>query len=213
MAKKKRVKNVTVFGCVEGNREQAFIDFLREIYIPESNNIAFKPEHSSGGTPDRIITAAIRECHRDKSFAWLDEDFEPDESPLSQNVRETLAKSWNIKDAKKVEELISCPMAKLQSAFNPTNDRKPTLIISQPICSESVILKTLDQSLPYAIYDPAHRKTQIDGLKNKLNQLMGEAKTVAEQTAYYRQHLNKEKLEKRRKTIPELDLLISMITK
>lgn len=213
MGKKKRIKNQTVFGCVEGNREQAFIDFLREIYAPDENNIAFKPEHSSGGTPDKIVTTAIRECHRDKSFAWFDEDFEPTESPLSSEVRQHLMKCWNVKDDAQAKGLLTCPIGKLQATYNPANNKKPTLIVSQPVCSESLILRALGQPIPYEAYDPNQRKSQIDGLKNKLNQLMGGQKSTAEQTAYYRANLTKEALEERRKSIPELDLLISMLTK
>lgn len=213
MGKKKRIKNLTVFGCVEGNREQAFIDFLREIYTPDANNIAFKPEHSSGGTPDKIVTIAIRECHRDKSFAWFDEDFEPTESPLSKEVRQHLVKCWNVKDEEHANALLECPVGKLQATYNSTNNKKPTLIVSQPVCSESLILRALGQVIPYEQYDPNKRKSQIDGLKDRLNQLMGGSKGVPEQTAYYRSQLNKELLEKRRRSIPELDLLISMLTK
>lgn len=212
MAKKKRIKD-TVFGSVEGNREQAFIDFLCAIYLPDKNNINFQAKCTSGGTPDKIVTTALHECSRDKSFAWLDEDFEPDVSPLSQEVREKLAKHWNITDADEIARLIVCPICKLQSSFNSRNERKPTLIISQPVCSESLILRTLGHTLPYAAYDPNKRNAQIKGLKNKLDQLMGGSKTVPEQTAYYRSQLNKEQLEERRRTIPELDLLISMLTK
>jgi hypothetical protein len=212
MGKRKRIKH-TVFGSVEGNREQAFINFLCEIYVPDKNNINFQAKCTSGGTPDKIVTTALHECSRDKSFAWLDEDFEPDESPLSQDVRERLAKNWNITDADKIGELINCPIGKLQASFNAGNGRKPTLIVSQPVCSESLILQTLGHNLPYAAYDPTQRKAQIDGLKNKLNRLMGGSKSVQEQTEYYLQQLTKEELEKKRKTIPELDLLISMLTK
>jgi hypothetical protein len=212
MGKRKRIKH-TVFGSVEGNLEQTFINFLCEIYAPDEYNIKFQAKCTSGGTPDKIVTTALHECSRDKSFAWLDEDFEPDVSPLSQEVRERLAKCWNVTDADEIAKLIICPIGKLQSSFNSRNERKPTLIVSQPVCSESLILQTLGYALPYAAYDPTKRESQIQGLKNKLDQLMGGSKSPLEQTNFYRQKLTKEALEKKRRTIPELDLLISMLTK
>lgn len=206
MGKKKRIRKLTVFGCVEGDREHFFLDYLREVYQPEANNIAFYPEHSSGGTPDRIVNSALHKCDRDKSFAWFDEDFEP-AHPLGNETRESLAKSWNISDERK-ETFLACPLKDLQSAYN-INNRKPSLIISQPVCSESLILKILGESLPYEQYEHEKRDSQIKGLKNKLDTLMAGKADVE----FYKEVLSKEKLEKIRENIPELDLLIKMITK
>ncbi len=213
MGKKKRHRNLTVFAMVEGNREQAFIDFLIEIYQPQLNGIKFNPENAKGGGADSIVIPALRESHRDKSFAWLDEDFEPDTSPLSAAVRKQLAKCWNITDEKIKSEFMKCHLGELQAKFNLGNKKKPTLIVSKPVCSESVILKILGVDLLYRVYDPKQRPKQIATLKNKLDKIMGGEKTVKEQTAYYLKNLTKAKLEVKRKTISELDLLISMLVK
>ncbi len=213
MGKKKRHRNLTVFAMVEGNREQAFIEFLIEIYQPKLNKIAFYQENANGGGADSIISPVLKACDRDRAFAWLDEDFEPDTSPLSAAVRKQLAKCWNITDEKIKSEFMKCHLGELQTKFNPDNKKKPTLIVSKPVCSESVILKILGVDLPYGVYDPKQRPKQIATLKNKLDKIMGGEKTVKEQTAYYLQNLTKAKLEVKRKTIPELDLLISMLVK
>ncbi len=211
MGKNKRPRKLTVFGCVEGHREQAFIDLLREIYQPELHNIAFYPENANGGGADNIVIAALRKSDRDRSFAWLDEDFEPKASPLSKEVRKQLAKSWSV-SVDDTKALLECPLGKLQSTFN-LDHRKPTLIISQPVCCDSLILQILGHDLPYGAYYPARRNQQINDLKNKLDQLMQHPKSTEEQTAYYRKVLNKNILEQKRKKIAELNLLISMLTK
>ena len=206
MGKKKRVRKLTVFGCVEGDREKCFLDFLREIYQPDANNIALYPELSAGGTPDRIVTSALQKCDRDKSFAWFDEDFEPN-YPLSREVRESLAIYWNIPNGQKTE-FYKCPLKDLQNRYNKDN-RKPVLVVSQPICVESLILQVLGKSLPYPSYKHIERDSQIAGLKNKIKDILA----GRDETVFYRENLSREKLEKLKETLPELNLLIQMLTK
>lgn len=219
MGKKKRNGNLSVFAMVEGNREQAFIEFLVIIYQPKLNKIAFSPTkakdrgNANGGGADSIISPVLKACDRDRAFAWLDEDFEPDKSPLSAEVRKQLAKCWNITDDSEKKEFMKCHLGELQARFNSENKKKPMLIVSKPVCCESLILAILGVDLPYDNYEPNQRKKQIDTLKDKLEKVMGGEKTIKEQTAYYLQNLTKEKLEEKRQSIPELDLLISMITK
>jgi GT2 family glycosyltransferase len=139
MTKKKRSRKLTVFGSVEGNREEAFIEFLREIYQPQNNNISFIIENANGGGADSIVLPALHKCDRNRSFAWLDEDFEPKHSPLSEAVRQKLIKCWCVPSDKHAE-FISCSIGNLQKEFNKEN-KNPILIVSQPVCSESLILR------------------------------------------------------------------------
>lgn len=136
---------------------------------------------------------------------WFDEDFEP-HKPLGQNIRESLAINWNIPEDKKAT-FLDCPLKDLQREYNRAQ-KKPILIISYPVCSESVILSILDEKLPYDKYQHAERDKQINGLKNKLKTLFNKELPIE----FYRKHLSKEKLEEKRKIIPQLDLLIKMIT-
>lgn len=206
MGKKKRIRKLTVAGVIEGDREQAFLDHLRSIYQPDQNNIALYPEHASGGNADSIVKKALIKCDRDRSFCWLDEDFEPDQ-PLSREIRELIAIKWCVPEAQKAA-FYACPLKDLQLQYNQSN-KNPILIVSQPVCADSLILKILERTLPYNQYDPAARKTQIDGLKNCLKQVLGNKKDAD----FYKENLPKEILEKKRTTIRELDLLISAITK
>ncbi len=204
MGKTKRKAKITVFGSVEGYREKYFLDFLKEIYEPRKHNINPTFDEPSGGTPDKLVGQAFQHDHFSRTFVWLDEDFEP-EYPLCDELRKKLAISWKV-DEEKLNALLNCPLKDLESRFN-LEKRKPRLIVSQPVCVESIILKILDKSLPYEQYDPAKRKEQIKRLKNCVNGIVG-----SNEAQFYQEHLTKEKIEEKRKNIPVLDILISMIT-
>lgn len=208
MAKKRRTK-LTVFGSVEGDREQEFLSFLMEVYKTLESNINPTLKHSSGGTPDKIVGTALTNTSWDKSFAWFDEDFEPHQ-PLGKEIRESLAKCWNILNPD--ESFFQCPLKDIQITYN-SDKRKPVLIVSQPICVESLILKTLGRTIPKGCKnvssDKDERKEQIRQLKDILSGILGTENPID----YYRSNLTKETLEQKRQKIPELNLLISMVTK
>jgi hypothetical protein len=204
---KLRKKKCTVYGIVEDQIE--FIEYLNEIYQTDINGINFKYENANGGYPDRILGFAINECHRDRSFAWFDEDFEP-HNPISKEARTKLAKYWKIEE-KNIEDFLKCPLSEIQNKYNSSN-RKPVIIISQPVCSESLIIQALGETIPESckIYNPnkIERDKQIKGLKDKLKKIIGKENKLD----YFRTKLTKEILEERKKSIPSLDLLILMIT-
>lgn len=204
---KLRKKNLTVYGIVEDQIE--FLEFLKEIYQTKQNNINLELKNSFGGKPDRIVEFAIRESQRDRSFAWFDEDFEPRDT-LSENIRLKLALCWKVEE-KNLKDFLKCPLSELQNQYNP-NNKKPIIIISQPVCSESIIIQVLDEKIPDSckIYNPnkLERDKQIKSLKDKLNKIIRNEDKIN----YYKNKLSKDILEERRKSIPVLDLLISMIT-
>lgn len=201
---KKRKKKLSVYGVVEGDREKLFVDFLIDIYKPRDNNINPNFEHTSGGTPDKIIGTAIKHSDRDKVFAWLDEDFEP-EHPIGEDVKNNLGRCWGVSG----DEFLNCPLGTLQESYNPENKKKPTIIVSKPVCVESVILKILGSKLPYETYDPHNRELQIQTLKGKIKEIIGNK----DELEFYKENLSKEVLDQKRGEVRELDLLISMITK
>ena len=204
---KLRKQKCTVYGIAEDQIE--FIEYLAEIYQIDQNNINFKLEDANGGYPDRILKFAIDESHRERSFAWFDEDFEP-ANLLSQEARQKLAEYWKIEE-KNMKDFLICPLRDLQNKYNPSN-KKPVIIISQPVCSESIIIQALGEKIPESckVYNPnkVERDKQVKGLKDKLKKIIG--KNV--KLDFYRKNLNKEILEERRKSIPTLNLLITMIT-
>lgn len=206
MGKRKRIKKHTVYGSIEGNREQLFFDILREIYKPKENGIHLTMRCSNGGTADSIVGEALKTCDRNKSFVWLDEDFEPAKS-LGEEIRKKIARCWNLNLDDDDDAFLQCPLVKLQSEYNPKK-RNPILIVSQPVCAEVMILRVLGYIPTISHYDCNIRKKQITDLKNQLNGLIERQ----DEQAFYMERLSKEILEAKRKEIPELDLLISMIT-
>lgn len=206
--RKNRKRKLTVFGSVEGDREQEFLNFLMEIYETTNNNINPTLEHSSGGTPDKIVGTALTNSDRDKCFAWFDEDFEPHQ-PLGTEAREHLARCWNITNPD--ASFFQCPPKDMQKTYN-ANKRKPILIVSQPICVETIILKILSREIPNRCEvlstEKKERKNQIKRLKDTLSGLIGTDNPLN----YYRRTITREILEEKRRDIEELNLLIEMIT-
>jgi hypothetical protein len=205
MGKKKRLRKKSVYCCYEGNREKAFLVFLEELY--GNPNISFLAVHAQGGRPDKILSNTLKECHRDKSFAWFDEDFEP-EYTLSAEIRTRLIEMWKVPNIEK-DAFKNCHLASLHENFNKAHSN-PILIVSQPVCVESILLQVLNEPIPYAQYFPDKRKQQIADLKSKLNTKMGSATTVDEQIAFYKRELTRSQIEEKRKVIPLLDMLVSM---
>ena len=159
---------------------------------------------SNGGTADSIVGKALEECHRDKSFVWFDEDFEPGK-PLGREIRKKVAQCWN-PNLNDDDDFFQCPLGELQSRYN-WSGRNPILIVSQPVCADAMILRVLGYPPKISHYDHNKREKQIQDLKNHLKSLIGKQ----DEQAFYMACLSKECLEVKRGEIPELDLLISMI--
>lgn len=198
MGKKKRSRKTTVFCSVEGHDEALFLEYLKELYS-DQGTMNFPDNPIRGGSGDHILSFAIKSCHFDRSFAWIDEDVD-----LNRESREKLAQCWGVD----TQELIATPLNKIQEVFNSRNTN-PVLIVSQPICFESLILRILGKNIPYAEYEPDKRKMQIKNLKSALAGVLG----LEPPLEYYRKNLDKEILGVKRKKIPELELLIQMVSK
>ena len=207
MGKKKRQRKLSLYGNFEGVREKAFINALMDIYGTTDSNISPKFDPSNGGNPDKIIGDTLKECHRDRVFAWLDEDFEPD-YPLSKEIRVKLAKCWEI-EGENLQAFYDCPMKDLQHHYNAVNAKKPTLIVSHPVCADALILQILGENPVHTAYAPNQRDKQIRQLKSQLNQLIN----GRDEVEFYKERQTQEILNERSEQIPLLKLLISMITK
>ncbi len=205
MTKKKKI---SLYGVVEGDREKCFLSALMQLYQPRDNNISPDIDPSRGGQPNKIVTDVLKRIDRRRCFAWFDEDFEPN-SPLSEEVRRHLATAWDIVDDQKAD-FLACPLKDLQPIFNLNNRKKPTLIISNPVSVESLILHALGRGSPVAEYVHEQRDRQIRDLKGALNSLIDASRRS--EFEFYLEELNMDSLEERRGQLPELDLLISMIT-
>lgn len=202
--KKKRKTKLTIFTTIEGeSRESKLLKVLEEIYCDRQLiKLTVDPVH--GGNPDALLESIMRRLHNgyDRMFLWIDED-----KNLSQESRESLFKPWRITEDCS-DDFYSCPLGKLQQHHNTAN-RHPVLIVSQPICVESLILRALGKIPCHQQLDVTIVKKQNRELKNSLDGVFGKK----DEYEYLRQHLTLENLEKVRKSIPELNLLISMLTK
>ncbi len=166
MGKKKRQKNSTTYIAYEGKREGLILKIFDILYQPDQNKISIMPDFISGGNADGIVGRALKHNDRDKVSAWLDEDFEF-KSPLSKEIKNRLAKCWEIPE-KDMENFYACKLGNLQSSYNQKR-RKPCLIVSQPVCVESLILKILGYSLPFEECNPKDCDKQQTRLKNILD--------------------------------------------
>ena len=207
MGKKKRQRKISLYGNLEGAREKAFINALMDIYKTTESNISPKFDPSNGGNPDKIIGDTLKECHRDRVFAWLDEDFEPN-SPLSKDIREKLAKCWGVGNAD-LQAFYDCPMKELQRNYNADNAKKPILIVSQPVCADALILQILGETPAHTAYAPNQRDKQIRELKSQLSQLIN----GKDEVEFYKAQLTQGILNERSEQIPLLKLLIALIAK
>ncbi len=207
MGKKKRQRNISLYGNLEGLREKAFINALVDIYRTTESNISPKFDPANGGNPDKIIGDTLKECHRDRVFAWFDEDFEPKNS-LSKGARSKIATYWVI-DSSDLQAFYNCPMRDLQQIYNAGNTKKPTLIVSQPVCADALILQILGETPAHTTYLPSQRDKQIRELKSQLNQLIN----GQDEMAFYKAQLTLDSLNEKSEQLPLLKLLISMITK
>lgn len=198
---KKRIRKISVFGAVEGDSETYFLDFIKSIYFDSKRLSMPDNPNCGGGNPDQILSKALDKSDRERSFAWIDQD-----KNLSEESREKLIKPWNLKTTEEKASILSAPLKGLQNKFNP-NNRNPVLIVSQPVIFEGFILRVLGNIPKHESYDPDIRKKQDNDLRSAAS-IIGKAE---EQLTYYKANLDKKKLEEKRKSIPELDLLIKMI--
>tara|TARA_R110000868_G_scaffold153722_3_gene379390 strand:+ start:252 stop:878 length:627 start_codon:yes stop_codon:yes gene_type:complete len=202
--KKKRIKLLSIYATIEGAiREKNLLNHLKNHYHDESKvKLNISPIH--GGTPDRLLDDAFKRLHHgyDRIFVWLDEDID-----ISGPSRNRLFSEWRVPEEHQ-EAFMDCPLGQLQSTYNNTSMRKPVLVASNPVCVESLILRALGKTPCHSSLDLAKVAQQRQDLKNSLDGVFGRA----DELEYYDAHLDKTKLEAARKEIPELDLLISLIT-
>ena len=192
----------TVHGFLEGKEEASLLDYLIELYTDHSKiSITYDPP--KGGNPNAIIKKAILQLNQgyDKLFAWIDEDLN-----LDSQTRSKLAKCWDPKSEN--ADIFTCPLKQFQKKFN-SKELNPVLVVSHPICADSLILQILGkENLPHKKYNHDTREDQIRDTKNALKEVFRGIDSLE----YYRKNLTKKLLEVRRKQIPELDLLIRMIS-
>jgi len=200
MGKKKRLRKISIFGAVEGDSEAVFLEYIKCLYFDSAQLNMPDDPNCGGGNPDTILNKALKKNDRKRSFLWIDED-----KDLCPESRKKLLTPWNLSD-KNEKEILSVSLCKLQKTLNPEN-RNPVLIVSQPVCFEGFICRVLGIDCKHKVYDETMRAKQISDLKSAA--MLGK---IEDQLEFYVKNLDKAKLEGKRKEIPELDMLISLVS-
>lgn len=195
MTKKKRKKKVVVSYIYEGKTEKIFLEYLSNIYNSEAKPLTIFS--GSGGSADSILLKTLKVLDRGNYlFVILDEDFKR-KAPISEGTLRSLERAWCLPPMR----LKEVPYRELNSC-NYKN-RKPVVIFSNPSSIEGIFLQIL--GVP---------KDELEGketsrLKDQLN---GFCKSGFNES-FLEMKFTKILIEKSRKNIPELDLLISLLEK
>ena len=194
MGKKKRKIKKSRYLSLEGERERILYEFLHNLYKPKDNNINIQKSNIDGGDQLHILDKTAKECNngRDMCIAWFDDDFKIKNKDQHKNFIKALSNAWNCEIEKDIE------YKDLQKTYNKNCDRKPILIVSNPCSIEGLILRIFDKKIP--------EKPTTNKLKMAVDGLFGKLKDAE----YYKKYLTKELLEKKRKEIYELDLLLKI---
>ena len=200
---KKKVKK-TRYISPEGYSEMYFIEFLRDLYECDKNNIIIAmPKTPPGGNPDVIIAGALKSNHYDYSLAFLDEDKEID-IKSDYNTIFQLKKCWLNDDVN-----IDIPLRNLQELN--IRKRKPILIVSQPVMFEGFMIRILGKKLP-ELKTPF---TDMECAKYNKHVLKSAFKGIIHNTGreneieFYKNNLTINYLEQKAKESPELALLLA----
>lgn len=200
-SKKKRKSFLTVHVTIEGiKRERNFLKILQNLYHDNQKvKLAFNPKN--GGNPNALLDSALRYISfgYDKMYIWIDEDID-----LNQDSREKLYRHWRVEDK---DRFYACPLGELQSRYNSTL-RNPVLIVSQPISVESLIIRSLGTNLPHQQLNLDILADQKRDLKSSLEGIIG----LEDEYECLSAKLTKDLLEEKRISVPELELLISMLS-
>lgn len=196
MTKKKRKKKVTTFYIYEGEKtEKIFLEYLVDLYNSEAKPLILFS--GRGGSADLIISNAIKAQDRGTYlFVVLDEDFEQ-KGPISEETLRSLERVWCLPQM----ELDGVPYRELNN--HNTGNRKPVIIFSNPSSIEGMLLQILGVSK-----DDLEGK-ETDRLKDRLNSY---CQSGFDQS-FLKERFPKDVIEEKRKIIPELNLILSLLEK
>ena len=195
MTKKKRKKKVIVSYIYEGDREKIFLEYLVNLYNSEAKPLIMFS--GRGGSANVIISNAIKAQDRGTYlFVVLDEDFEQ-KGPISEETLRSLESVWHLPQ----KALDGVPYRELNN--RNTDNRKPVIIFSNPSSIEGMLLQILGVSK-----DDLEGK-ETDHLKDRLNSYC----QSRFDKAFLEKRFPKDVIEEKRKIIPELTLILSLLEK
>jgi len=211
----------------EGDLEECFIRFLENNILKLNNNEIPQHENCCGGNSDSILSKVINRCDPNteelriigifdedipltrNNMEKIDKNFEPPE-----NIIEKVEKCWCEKISPNIKDKY------LEKTYNKNHKKNPILIISNPFSFEGIILRILDK-MPnnYKTTKDLKRKflsllppsVDIKEYDNKDNKMSSKMKAKIEK--YFEKTITKSLLQKKRKSIYELDLLLKLYEK
>lgn len=193
--KKKKERQKTTFIAIEGEREEIFLSFIKEVF-DKQNKIKIKQHPDLGGTSNAILDRAIKNCFYPKVYAWFDED-----NLLTKDRKEILAKYWNVNIPNNIKDrdLQQCNI----------KNKNPILIVSNPLSVEGIIIQLFEKKFP-KFKEPLLSENNIEHnkriIKNSVDGIFNSDLTLD----YYRKHLTKEYILEKSKQIKELKTIISI---
>ncbi|HSQ98045.1 MAG TPA: hypothetical protein VLL98_05015 [Rickettsiales bacterium] len=213
----------------EGDLEEYFIRFLENDILKLTENEIPQHENCHGGTSDSILSQVINRCDPNteelRIIGIFDEDVpltrnnmeESDKNPvLAENIPARLETCWCEKIDSEIED--KC----LEKTYNKNHKKNPILIISNPFSFEGIILRILDKMPEPNKYKTTKDLKKIflsllpqDTKKNKCsikdNKILLDTKSKIEK--FFEENITYELLQKKRKSIYELDLLLKLYEK
>ena len=203
---KKRVKKTTVRYIYEGKTEKVFLKYLSSLY-PNSSARAIEPISGRGGTADSIISKALLHQYFDKLFVLLDEDFESKGADfrISDETLKKLEKEW------KIENGVLSTIRYRDFESQNIHKRNPIIIFSNPQAIEGVLLQVL--GYPKESLESKTTKELKGMLQDQLAKLTDKNPCYTGKEALLvllSQSAPLKLLTEKRKTIPELDVILSI---
>lgn len=195
MTKKKRKKKTIVSYIYEGERERIFLEYLVALYNSEAKPLIMFS--GRGGSADSIILNAFKALDRGTYlFVILDEDFEQ-KGPISQETLRSLERVWCLPQM----ALDGVPYRELSD--RNADNRKPVVIFSNPSSVEGMLLQILGVS-----------KNKLEGKKtDRLKDQLNSHCQSCFDKAFLEKRFPKDVVEEKRKIIPELNLILSLLEK
>ena len=195
MTKKKRNKKQSDFIALEGKRERTILYFLQSIFDPHKRiNLNIHPD--LGGTSNAILDRALKAPGYDKIYAWFDEDDKLDTSRKCE-----LGERWRVDIDSDVQD------KELQDLN--TENRKPIVIVSNPLSIEGLLIRLLEHKIPN-FKEPVFDENNLEENKKMIKSAAKGIFDKKDEADFYKENLSKEYIIKKAKDIGELRLLLSI---
>ncbi|MBR1399458.1 MAG: hypothetical protein IJ564_04715 [Alphaproteobacteria bacterium] len=203
---KKREKRKVVRYIYEGKlTERVFFDHIRRFY-PESNAEPYLVFCGRGGTANSQVSNVLKVLYFDRIYLILDEDFQT-KGPIEDDVLRKLEAEWILENG-------ALNGVRYRDYINYNKGRRPIIIFSNPSSIEGVILQILGKS------KKSLEGIDTDNLKSQLSSYVSQyflEKNITlphsneeKLREFFAAKFSNELLQSKRKTIKELDCILSI---